>query len=198
MLRRLHKLAIAGAFLILTVFPSWAQTNEEERRKEIEAVKRALQDLRICPPSQDDKPENVLSAWPDQIENLDSLRIKLSRSTCYGRCPAYTVEIRGNGEVTFVGGLFVAVPGKHMSKISPASVNELYKAFVRVEYLSLAKQYCAEVTDIPTYITSIEYDGRVKTVVHRGGGPAALMDLERKIDEAADTGRWLQPLQSPR
>jgi hypothetical protein len=50
-----------------------------------------------------------------------------------------------------------------------------------------------EVTDVPTYVTSIEYDDRMKSAMHHGSGPAALTGLEEKIDEVAGTAKWLQP-----
>ena len=45
------------------------------------------------------------------IKNWNSLRIQLQRTACYGWCPAYSVEISGDGTVLYFGERFVATKG---------------------------------------------------------------------------------------
>ena len=74
--------------------------------------------------AQVDPHPNVNAAFPE-IHDWNTLRITLSRSGCYGRCPAYKIEIHGDGTVLYDGKANVAHKGSHTTKISHASLMEL-------------------------------------------------------------------------
>ena len=132
-----------------------------------------------------------------QVHDWNSVRITLERTECFGSCPAYSVEIRGDGTVTYTGVEYVAIAGKHHARISPAAVHQLVDAFRSVRYFHLHDVYAADITDNPTYKTSITFDGIHKSVVDYAGEralppmPSAVRDLEETIDRIAGTQRWL-------
>jgi ankyrin repeat protein len=133
-------------------------------------------------------------AFPE-IKNLNTLRMSLSRTACFGSCPAYSVEIRGSGDVTYRGGTGTLITGEHHATISPHAITHLLQAFRDTDYFSLNDEYTQFVTDTPTYMTSIEFDGHKKSVKdHVGAGvgmPDVVTELEDKIDELAGTDKWL-------
>jgi len=130
------------------------------------------------------------------VQNMATLRMTLSRSMCLGPCPAYTVEIRGDGTVQFEGLAHVSAMGKHSDRISRDAVAELLGAFRRADFFSLKDKYDARINDIPTFTVSIEFDGRKKSVYDcyglSVGMPEAVADLEEAFDRLADTGKWLR------
>lgn len=131
-----------------------------------------------------------------EIKDLSTLKITLTRTTCFGTCPSYHVEVDGRGTVVFDGDEFVDIPGHHTARISEASVGTLIEAFRRAEYFSAKDSYVAAVTDCPTYITSIAIDGLNKKIVDYlgsdAGMPDAIREVEKKIDEVAGTARWIK------
>jgi len=133
--------------------------------------------------------------FPD-VQNMATLRMTLARSMCLGHCPAYTVEIRGDGAVQFEGLAHVDAMGKHSDRISRNAASELLAAFQRADFFSLKDEYVAAITDIPSFTVSIEFDGRKKSVLdHYGlsvGMPEAVADLEEAFDRLANTVRWLR------
>ncbi|HEX4534465.1 MAG TPA: DUF6438 domain-containing protein [Rhizomicrobium sp.] len=135
-------------------------------------------------------------AFPS-IKDWSTLRITLQRSPCFGRCPTYKVEIRGDGSVIYNGGSFVAVTGERTAKIPQEKVRELYELFRKADYFWLNDSYGAAVTDLPTFTTSISYDGHSKSVRDYGGRmigmPEIVGELELAVDDAADTTRWTKP-----
>ncbi len=52
-----------------------------------------------------------------------SLRITLERGPCFGECPIYKVEVRGDGSVFYKGEGFVAGSGHHRATIPKESVD---------------------------------------------------------------------------
>jgi hypothetical protein len=129
--------------------------------------------------------------------------ITLTRSMCFGFCPAYRVTIAGDGHVTYVGEDFVNVTGERTATIPRADVERLLQRFDEIGFDQLHDAYRAEITDIPTYTVTLERNGRTKTVVDYGGVsagmPRAVRELEDEIDRVANTGQWVlrngQPVQ---
>jgi ankyrin repeat protein len=133
--------------------------------------------------------------FPAQID-MSTVRIGLSRTGCYGTCPAYTVTISGDGSVEFDGNSFVLVPGRHHAHISPNAVRNLLDAFRQGDFFSARDAYTANWTDNPTQTISLAIGERKKSVVDyvgtEAGLPDAVKDLERRIDETAETERWIK------
>ena len=130
------------------------------------------------------------------IRHWRSLVIVLERGMCFGTCPVYRVEIHGNGKVVFIGHRFVAKMGTYETRISQRAVRRLFAKFRRADYFSLLDKYRAHATDLPTFTTSLTFDGHEKTVVDYGGHmigmPEVVSDLEIAIDDAAGTQRWIK------
>jgi len=132
------------------------------------------------------------------------LMITLERTTCYGRCPAYTLTITADGSVVFEGRRFVKQEGVTIkSAITQDQLKRLMAEFERVKFFSLEDDYmnnprvCVEYrTDNPSAFTSIRIDGKSKTVRHYHGCsgpkvPKEITELENIIDETVNTAQWL-------
>lgn len=136
-----------------------------------------------------------------QIKDWSSLRISLERTMCYGTCPAYTVTIAGDGTVTWHGVRFVKVQGDATAHIPPEKVHALFERFRRAEFFWLFDEYVSHVTDLPSQHTSIAFDGRQKTVLDYAGQmtgmPEVVSELERAIDDTANTAQWIGPPDDP-
>ena len=121
--------------------------------------------------------------------------IRLERTACFGTCPGYTVEIGGDGSVTYTGESYVAVDGVRRERIAPEAVDALIARFREADFFSLNDEYVAGITDLPTYAVTLTIGGRTKRVVDYAGSmegmPFAVMRLERAIDRIARTRAWI-------
>lgn len=126
--------------------------------------------------------------WP-------SVRIGLSRSACYGSCPVYSVEIAGDGTVTYEGGPYTVIQGRHQAKVPRAALERLVAQAEAADFFALQPVYEASVTDMPAYTLTLSIDGRQHLVWdylgREVGMPAAVTALEDEIDRVAGTGRWV-------
>jgi hypothetical protein len=118
--------------------------------------------------------------------------LTLERTTCFGRCPSYTLKVEGNGKISYEGRDFVAVTGPQTSQITPAAVQGLVDEFFKIDYFSLQDTFTSSITDVPDFITSLSIDGKQKTVFDRDGAPAPLRALENKIDEVTNSAQWVK------
>lgn len=128
--------------------------------------------------------------------NLKSVKIELSRTVCYGTCPAYSVTIRGDGSVHFSGQRYVLVLGEQDARITPEAVMGLVRQFEAAKFFAAGDKYIAPVTDNPTYTLTLTVAGKKKTVTdyvgEQVGMPLVITDLEDAVDEVAETERWIK------
>lgn len=133
--------------------------------------------------------------FPD-VHDWNSLRITLSRSACYGKCPNYEIEIHGDGTVLYEGHSSVGTRGERKNRISHASLVKLVDVFRKADYFSLAAGYVSGVTDNPTYVTSMSFDGVSKSVLdyvgRSAGMPPAVSDVETAIDQLSGASTWIR------
>ena len=126
---------------------------------------------------------------------LEKVRIVLRRSGCYGPCPVYSVEIRGDGSVLYEGVNYVDVPGKHSYHVSAADVAKLVDSARTIDFWSLRSSYRASITDNPDYFTSVqmgEQEHHLEDYVGKSAGmPASVTDFEQQIDAVARSREWV-------
>jgi len=129
-----------------------------------------------------------------QIHNWSSVKIVLSRTGCYGTCSSYRVEIHGDGTVLYDGGSYVAISGSHRASIASDGISAIVEAFRVADFFSLKDEYMWGATDLPTYTTSISFDGRTKEVIDYAGEhvgmPESVSKLEETIDHFSGVERW--------
>lgn len=127
-----------------------------------------------------------------------SFEITLSRSMCYGVCPAYTVSIRADGTVTYDGDKYVKVHGTVVDHVSAAAARTLANRFDAAGFDGLSvPQSCPRgmVTDNPTFVLTYVHDKTKHVVNHYAGNscaPKVLADLEDAVDRVANTERWVR------
>ena len=147
----------------------------------------------------------VLSAAIHAFQNTppavpDDFFITLSRTSCFGPCPIYAVSIDAKGAVKYEGKKFVRVTGVQADQIPVSQVAELAATVKRIGFFEMNDEYrvirnadgtTTMVTDQPTTFVTVTMDGRSKRVEDYFGAPELLHQLERAIDEAARTARWI-------
>jgi ankyrin repeat protein len=133
---------------------------------------------------------------PPALLPTSKVSITLSRSGCFGSCPAYSVSVWSDGTINFDGKYYVAATGKHTATIDPDAVRSLAKQFIAAGFYSMDEDYSASVTDMPGYSLSIDIDGHSKSISDYVGSwvgmPAVISDLEDEVDELANTVRWIK------
>ena len=133
-------------------------------------------------------------AFPE-VNDLNTVQISLRRTICPGNCPSYTVEILGNGAVSFEGRDDVAMPGYQHGNISPEKIRALLDEFRKADFYSLRDNYEVDAPDKPYYTVTLTIDGETKKVVDhdgaRAGMPPSVTSLENAIDHASGAERWV-------
>jgi hypothetical protein len=121
--------------------------------------------------------------------------LTLERTVCFGACPIYWVAVHESGTVVYMGVNFVAETGIHIANIDSEDVAKLAEEMAAEGYFDLNDEYLNyQVTDAPSAITSLSWDGRYKHIRHYQGDlgtPDVLTEIENKIDEVVNTSQWI-------
>jgi hypothetical protein len=146
--------------------------------------------VRIVPP---ERRPATHTLFPE-INDWSSLKISLARTGCFGTCPDYLLEVRGNGTVRYTGHQYVRFCGEWKGEVPLESVRQLVDQFRAADYFSLFAEYEFPVTDNPAYMTSIQFDDKemsVRDYVGEDAGmPFAVHELEDAIDRIAGPEHW--------
>lgn len=126
---------------------------------------------------------------------LEQVHVRLERTGCFGTCPAYAIDIHGDGRAVYTGGGFVDVEGRHEYRIPPERVAGLVRSLREKDIWSLRSSYVGGVTDNPTYLLAIGMAGEQHTIRDYVGGmagmPAAVTEFEDEVDRAAESDAWI-------
>lgn len=110
--------------------------------------------------------------------------------------PPMRSKIHGDGTALYYGKAFVGTTGQKSVKISQRSLVQLVDAFRKADYFSLADGYVSGVTDCPTYVSSISFDGLSKSVLDYMGRdvamPPGVSDVEAAIDRLSGAAKFIR------
>jgi hypothetical protein len=130
-----------------------------------------------------------------RVKDWQSLKIALDRTECYGWCPSYHIEVRGDGTVWYEGRNFVACKGFYRATVPRENVREMVKMFEQARFFALRDKYLMDKTgDAPTTTISIEFDAQRMEVREsfglQMGMPSAVAGLEHAVDLLSGSEQW--------
>jgi hypothetical protein len=134
-----------------------------------------------------------------QPTDVKSLVIKMSRTSCRGSCPVYTITIHGDRHVDYVGQRFVKVRGAQTTIISDDQVGRLLRGFDQVRFFALEDRAFAWCFDTPRVSVGISVDGRSKEVSSDAsctganrGAQAQFVRVASEIDTIVSSDQWVK------
>jgi hypothetical protein len=134
-----------------------------------------------------------------RAKHPEMLTIKMTRERCRGACPVYSVTVRGDGSVEYVGEQFVQDRGPHMESLSRDQLQTLLQKFDDADFFALEDRAFALGLDTPRVRVSISVDGRTKEVssdAYYVGAKAGPQDVcvraAAELDKVIASDRWVK------
>jgi hypothetical protein len=138
--------------------------------------------------------ENAASSGMSHAASRRDLLLRLERTSCFGTCPAYVVEVDAQGSLRYEGKANVCTPGDVFGRVSPEIATQLHQAISESRFGDASEKCCeCLVTDTPSAVMTIVDAGRSKTIVVTDGcaGPAEIRGLADKFDSLLRTEQWI-------
>jgi hypothetical protein len=137
-------------------------------------------------------------------EAIPKATIQIERTICYGSCPAYTITINEDGEITWHGQSYVAQKGERSIRVDPKVFKSALALLEKAEFRSFATRYqrgerdgCKSlVTDSPDAVITVKTSAYEHRVWHYHGcegfpRESELINLEDELDELLGSERWI-------
>jgi hypothetical protein len=124
-----------------------------------------------------------------KTERLTKLA-EMSKGNCYGRCPVYLLTIYDNGVMTYEGARYTDKMGLHIKRLSKPEIESLSWTFQRANLWQYENVYRSDYPDLPP-VSITYYDGdRSKTILGKETRPEAVLELEGRLNELANSEGW--------
>lgn len=109
--------------------------------------------------------------------------ISISKSVCFGVCPAYSAQIFKDGTLIYEGTKNVENIGKFKGKVDLNALNGAIEEVSNIGFFNLDAVYDNKnVTDLPTTVTYINYKGKTKKVVCRFDCDSRITKVNKVIE----------------
>lgn len=142
--------------------------------------------------------------WPGMVARMaDHALVRMRRTSCYGWCPDYVVEIDITGGVLYVGGDNVMTHGPATGELSSEALESLSAAVVLARRAEMPRAECACgcVTDV-SFVELTTWEKGVPRIAYYDRGceqlPLPIKALESEIDRAVTIERWIGTPESRR
>lgn len=154
------------------------------------------------PPDISEKISNNRGETPGSTSNeVKAESITLKRGMCYGTCPVYSVTIRSDGTVQYVGEKYVKEIGPKDSSITSEEFTSLKATIESSGFFTFNDAYRkVDMTDMPSATITVTIGDKTKQIEHYHGdstAPQQLTDLEDAIDRTVSISQWTEPYEGP-
>jgi uncharacterized protein DUF6438/ankyrin repeat protein len=168
--------------LIVSMLPLMASSQQQQTAGR--ATRATIIPLQL-PPLPSGCPDAAASNPPaDTVQPADF--VEFERTSCFGPCPVYKVQIRGDGQVTWPPRSFGQAGAT--AAVDPVRARALLEKLRTNGFWSLCASYSLGATDGATVITTLHIAGQEKRVSdYFDSGPKLLHDFEIEIDGLVDT-----------
>lgn len=185
-------------FSIVMVYsckPKKELTKEEPKeivKQEKEEVEQSFEEDVLEKPSIESLSEEDLKNYHLIQDGLpQGTFAQIRRTSCFGRCPTFTLTVLYSGVVEYKGERNVDKIGLYRSKVDQKVLNDLLKKAEEANFFYLDYVYDnKKVTDLPSTITSVKKKYEMKTIISRIGEPNALRAFNKYFEQQFENLDW--------
>ena len=124
-------------------------------------------------------------------EDYSKVNFSFQRTPCFGKCPAFTMDINGSTKtITYKGRSNVDKIGTYTKAITDDEIAALVKAFDNAHFFEFNDKYKGNMTDLPSTFTSYTNGSKTRKIEDMNGAPAELRELEKLLDTIANSDGW--------
>lgn len=116
--------------------------------------------------------------------------VSLSRGSCNGRCPVYSVTLSATGLAAYEGHAFVERIGRYRGRVESDLVRDLAQLILRLGFADLEPEYMPPSTCLPTQKLEL-WSGRwSRRVVDHGSAPREFWAMVTLVDAMVERAWW--------
>jgi hypothetical protein len=181
-------LAVFALFITLSACKSGQKASANQSSKTSTGTPVSRPPVPPPPPSvMPPPPPPPIEKVAEQHLEPNGVVVKITRSSCYGKCPTYEFTIMSDGTVHWRGIMNVEKLGDFTAKVPTSVLADIKKRAAAIKYFSMQESYPspgeAFIADLPACTTYIFDKNREKRIINRHDGPEELRDFQNYLDE---------------
>ena len=134
---------------------------------------------------------NDLEPITTLVSVSDEPLITYRRTYCFGMCPVFKSSISQDGVISYEGVNFVDNMDHYEATLSAAQKDSIIQRIYEVNYFELDSSYDNDyLMDVPSIITSVNFEGKSREILDRYEGPKELKKLYKELDDIFATLEW--------
>jgi Domain of unknown function (DUF6438) len=127
-------------------------------------------------------------------EGIDpNVIVSLKRSPCFGKCPAFEMQLFADGKAVYNGGSNVELVGRYETEVSPEFTKMILAQAQSIKFMGLKNRYPEgdmQISDVPTSYSYIRIGNEGKLVVNNHDAPVQLIEFERFVEAQFNNLKW--------
>lgn len=124
-------------------------------------------------------------------DTIDEIFASMERGACFGRCPIYKMYIYESGKATYEGINFVDLMGAYQTTFTAKELADISANAREYGLDTMALEYDKKgVTDLPTAMIGVTFDGEYKKIKMRYGYPQSLRTFRDYFEELLKSKEW--------
>jgi Domain of unknown function (DUF6438) len=127
-------------------------------------------------------------------EGIDSnLLVSLQRTSCFGKCPAFKIELFNDGKVLYNGIAFSKRKNKYEAFAEKSLISEIQQKALAIKYFEYSDKYPKgdiEITDLSSTISYIRIENTGKIIFNNYDAPRELIEFQRWLEKTLDALDW--------
>lgn len=108
--------------------------------------------------------------------------ISMQRTACFGKCPAYYIELYPDGLVRYHGQMFTTYEGTYEKNIGTAKTNAIFASFKKYQVDTCREDYNKYIQDLSNINYRFKFGSKEVKILHADFGPAYFKEMATKID----------------
>ena len=136
--------------------------------------------------------QSISTESPDDEELLVVI-LAFEKTSCFGKCPSFKVELLSNGVIQYEGRAHVENMGKYTSNVNDSFIYTIFQEADKIGFYNFKKEYPADghqLPDLPKTITYIKNGKKEHQVINGFDSPRELREFEAFIWEKIESLYW--------
>ena len=176
--------------LYIFLIAGLALTSCKNRKQQKEVVTEIPQEINKESEDLSELPPKEVSYLNEEELGIKVL-ISLSKTVCFGKCPAYNFSVFANNRALYEGIKDVERIGKFEAQVTKKDIEILMIKASKIGFFSLKNTYDNKyVTDLPTALTYLDYNGKEKKVICRFECDVKIDKVNALLEEFIESITW--------
>lgn len=135
---------------------------------------------------------NAIATEEPDNESFPTI-LEFEKTTCFGKCPSFKVQIFSNGKVIYQGKANVEKTGFFESKVNDSFMFFIFQEAEKIGFFQFSNTYPVdgkEIPDLPKTITYLNDGSNELKVVDAFDAPLSLRNFEKFLIDKIDSLYW--------